>query len=183
MKRTLMLLSLLTGVIPAAAFADNEPMVGGQLMYPTRDIVDNAVNSADHTTLVAAVKAADLVATLKGPGPFTVFAPVNDAFENLPAGTVETLLRPENKAMLTRVLTYHVVPGRLTAAELRKFIKKGMGTATLKTVSGGMLWAMLNGETNIVIQDEAGAVAQISTYDVNQSNGVIHVINRVVMPK
>ena len=183
MKRTLMLLSLLAVVVPAAAFANGEPMVGGQLMFPTRDIVDNAVNSADHTTLVAAVKAADLVATLKGPGPFTVFAPVNDAFKDLPAGTVETLLKPENKAMLTRILTYHVVPGRLTAAELRRLIKAGKGTATLKTVSGGMLWAMMNGESNIVIKDETGAVAQISTYDVNQSNGVIHVINRVVMPK
>ena len=183
MKRTLMLLSLLAVLVPAAALANGEPMVGGQLMFPTRDIVDNAVNSADHTTLVAAVKAADLVATLKGPGPFTVFAPVNDAFKDLPAGTVETLLKPENKAMLTRILTYHVVPGRLTAAELRRLIKAGKGTATLKTVSGGMLWAMMNGESNIVIKDETGAVAQISTYDVNQSNGVIHVINRVVMPK
>jgi uncharacterized surface protein with fasciclin (FAS1) repeats len=183
MKRTLMLLSLLAVVVPAAALANGEPMVGGQLMVPTRDIVDNAVNSADHTTLVATVKAADLVATLKGPGPFTVFAPVNDAFEDLPAGTVETLLKPENKAMLARILTYHVVPGRLTAAELRRLIKAGKGTASLKTVSGGMLWAMMNGESNIVIKDETGAVAQISTYDVTQSNGVIHVINRVVMPK
>ena len=183
MKRTLMLLSLLAVVIPAAALANGEPMVGGQAMFPTKDIVDNAVNSADHTTLVAAVKAADLVATLKGAGPFTVFAPVNDAFENLPEGTVETLLKPENKAMLARVLNYHVVPGRLSAAGLRKLIKAGKGTATLKTASGGMLWAMMNGESNIVIKDETGATAQISTYDVNQSNGVIHVINRVVMPK
>lgn len=182
MKRTLMVLSLLA-VIPAGAFAANDPMVGGQMMFATKDIVDNAVNSADHTTLVAAVKAADLVATLKGPGPFTVFAPVNDAFRDLPAGTVETLLKPENKAMLTRILTYHVVPGRLTSAELRKRIKAGKGAATLKTVSGGTLWAMMNGESNIVIKDETGAVAQITTYDVNQSNGVIHVINRVVMPK
>jgi len=183
MKRALMVLSLLAVVIPAAALAKNEPMVGGQLMYPTKDIVDNAVNSADHTTLVAAVKAADLVATLKGPGPFTVFAPVNDAFKDLPAGTVETLLKPENKAMLTRILTYHVVPGRLTSNELRKRIKAGNGAATLKTVSGGTLWAMMNGDANIVIKDETGAIAQITTYDVNQSNGVIHVINRVVMPK
>ena len=183
MKRTLMLLSLLAVVVPAAAFANGEPMVGGQLMFPTRDIVDNAVNSADHTTLVAAVKAADLVATLKGPGPFTVFAPVNDAFKDLPAGTVETLLKPENKAMLTRILTYHVVPGRLTAAELRRLIKAGKGTATLKTVSGGMLWAMMNGPSNIVIKDEMGNVSDISTYDVTQANGVIHVIDRVALPK
>ena len=108
---------------------------------------------------------------------------MNDAFENLPEGTVATLLKPENKAMLTRILTYHVVPSRLSAAELRKLIKAGKGTATLTTVSGGLLWAMMNGESNIVIKDETGAVAQISTYDVNQSNGVIHVINRVVMPK
>ncbi len=112
-----------------------------------------------------------------------MFAPVNDAFENLPAGTVETLLKPENKPMLTQVLTYHVVPGRLGAAELRKLIKAGKGRAVLKTASGGTLWAMLNGASNVVIQDETGAVAQISTYDVNQSNGVIHVINRVVLPK
>jgi uncharacterized surface protein with fasciclin (FAS1) repeats len=183
MKRTFMVLSLIAVLAPAAALAKGEPMVGGQLMFPSKDIVDNAVNSADHTTLVAAVKAADLVATLKGPGPFTVFAPVNDAFENLPEGTVATLLKPENKAVLTKVLTYHVVPGRLTAAELRKLIKAGKGTATLKTVSGGTLWAMMNGESNIVIKDETGATAQISTYDVSQSNGVIHVINRVVMPK
>jgi len=183
MKRILQVLCVIAALVPAAAFAKNEPMVGGQLMYPTRDIVDNAVNSADHTTLVAAVKAADLVGTLKGQGPFTVFAPVNQAFAALPAGTVETLLKPENKAMLTRVLTYHVVPGRLTSTELRKRIKAGGGTAALKTVSGGTLWAMMNGESNIVIKDETGAIAQITTYDVNQSNGVIQVINRVVMSK
>ena len=183
MKRAMTVLFLIAALVPAAALAGNEPMVGGQLMFPSRDIVDNAVNSADHTTLVAAVKAADLVATLKSAGPFTVFAPVNDAFENLPEGTVETLLKPENKAMLAKILTYHVVPGRLTAAELRRLIKAGKGTASLKTASGGTLWVMMNGESNIVIKDETGAVAQISTYDVNQSNGVIHVINRVVMPK
>ncbi|HKQ59257.1 MAG TPA: fasciclin domain-containing protein [Candidatus Eisenbacteria bacterium] len=177
------MLSVIAALVPAVAFASGEPMVGGQAMFRTKDIVDNAVNSADHTTLVAAVKAADLVSTLKSAGPFTVFAPVNDAFENLPEGTVETLLKPENKAMLAKVLTYHVVPGRLTAAELRKRVKAGKGTATLKTASGGMLWVMMNGESNLVIQDETGAIAQISTYDVIQSNGVIHVINRVVMPK
>src|SRR5262249_36932940 len=162
---------------------DKTVMVGGAAMFPTKDIIDNAVNSKDHTTLVAAVKAADLVATLKGAGPFTVFAPVNDAFNDLPEGTVANLLKPENKAMLTKVLTYHVVPGRLTSTELRKLIKAGKGTAALKTVSGGTLWVKMNGESNLVVQDETGAVAQISTYDVMQSNGVIHVINRVVMPK
>ena len=187
MKRMLVVLALAAAMVPVAAHAKGEMkmevMVGGQAMYPTKDIVDNAVNSADHTTLVAAVKAADLVATLKGPGPFTVFAPTNDAFENLPEGTVETLLKPENKATLTKVLTYHVVAGRLSSEALRKMIKANGGTAELKTVSGGKLWATLNGASNIVIKDEVGSWAHISTYDVNQSNGVIHVIDRVVMPK
>ncbi|HEX8393930.1 MAG TPA: fasciclin domain-containing protein [Longimicrobium sp.] len=156
--------------------------VGGQAMLPTRDIVDNAVNSADHTTLVAAVQAAGLVQTLKGAGPFTVFAPVNDAFENLPEGTVQTLLRPENKAALTKVLTYHVVAGRHTAADIMRMIRQGNGTATLRTVSGGTLTAMMNGPANVVLRDEKGGVASISTYDVLQSNGVIHVINRVLLP-
>jgi len=160
-----------------------EPVVGGELMFPTRDIVDNAVKSADHTTLVAAVKAAGLVETLKGKGPFTVFAPTNDAFENLPAGTVETLLKAENKPTLTRVLTYHVVPGRLSSDELRRRVKAGGGSAELKTASGGTLWVMLNGASNLVLKDETGAIADISTYDVQQSNGVIHVIDRVVMPR
>ena len=159
-----------------------DPMVGGQAMLAQKDIIDNAVNSADHTTLVAAVKAAGLVETLKGKGPFTVFAPTNDAFEDLPAGTVETLLKPENKATLTKVLTYHVVAGRLDAAALRKLVEKGGGTAELTTVSGGKLWVMLNGPSNIVLKDEAGKVANISTYDVYQSNGVIHVLDRVVLP-
>jgi uncharacterized surface protein with fasciclin (FAS1) repeats len=152
-------------------------------MLPTRDIVDNAVNSADHTTLVAAVKAADLVQTLKGRGPFTVFAPVNDAFENLPEGTVTTLLRPESKAALTKVLTYHVVPGRYTAAELMRLIRVGGGTATLRTASGGTLTAMMNGPMNVVVRDESGNVANVTTYDVRQSNGVIHVINKVLLPR
>jgi uncharacterized surface protein with fasciclin (FAS1) repeats len=156
--------------------------VGGEAMYPSKDIVDNAAKSADHTTLVAAVKAAGLVETLKGKGPFTVFAPTNDAFEDLPAGTVETLLKTENKPTLTKVLTYHVVPGRVDSKALRKLIMDGKGTATLKTASGGTLWAMMNGATNIVIKDENGNVASISTYDVYQSNGVIHVIDRVVLP-
>src|SRR5262245_40546746 len=159
MKRTLAVLALVAAIAPAATQAKEmkggmqEVVVGGQAMYPTKDIVDNAVNSADHTTLVAAVKAADLVATLKGPGPFTVFAPTNDAFRHLPAGTVEKLLEPGNKAALTRVLTYHVVAGRLGSEQLRRMIKAGGGAAELKTVSGGRLWAMLNGESNIVIKD------------------------------
>lgn len=158
-------------------------VVGGQAMLPTRDIVDNAANSADHTTLVAAVQAAGLVETLKGRGPFTVFAPVNDAFENLPEGTVQTLLRPENRAQLTKVLTYHVVPGRVTAADLMRQIREGHGTATLRTASGDVLTAVMNGPANVVLRDESGGVATISTYDVLQSNGVIHVINGVLLPR
>lgn len=159
------------------------PMVGGMAMYPTKDIVDNAVNSKDHTTLVAAVKAAGLVETLKGKGPFTVFAPTNDAFENLPSGTVETLLKPENKAALTKVLTYHVVAGKVTYNDLKDMIKKGNGKATIKTVSGGTLTAMMNGDVSITLMDESGNTANISTYDVVQSNGVIHVIDHVLLPK
>jgi uncharacterized surface protein with fasciclin (FAS1) repeats len=156
--------------------------VGGQAMYPQKDIIDNAVNSADHTTLVAAVKAAGLVETLKGKGPFTVFAPTDAAFTSLPAGTVDTLLKPENKAKLTTVLTYHVVAGSWDATALRDAIRQGGGTATLKTVSGGTLWAMMNGAWNIVVKDERGNVASISTYDVRQSNGIIHVVDKVLMP-
>lgn len=166
----------------ATASAQNTVMVGGEAMYPKKDIVDNAVNSKDHTTLVAAVKAAGLVETLKTPGPFTVFAPTNEAFAKLPAGTVEMLVKPENKAMLTKILTYHVVAGKLDANELMKQIKTGKGVAMLKTVSGGTLWVMMNGDRNIVLKDEKGMVANISIYDVYQSNGVIHVIDQVVMP-
>jgi len=173
------LASALAGLTLAASA---QVTVGGAAMYASRTIVDNAVNSKDHTTLVAAVKAAGLVDTLKSPGPFTVFAPTNTAFAALPAGTVDTLLKPENKAGLAKVLTYHVVPGKLDAAALQKAIKAGNGTATLRTASGGMLWAMMNGDRNIVLKDEKGAVASISTYDVYQSNGVIHVIDRVVLP-
>ncbi|WP_426058443.1 fasciclin domain-containing protein [Hymenobacter sp. B1770] len=158
-------------------------MVGGMAMYPNKDIVSNAVNSKDHTTLVAAVKAADLVGTLQGKGPFTVFAPVNDAFENLPAGTVETLLKPENKATLSKVLTYHVVAGKMDSKAIMAAIKAGKGKATLKTVSGGTLTAMMNGTQNVVLTDESGNTASISTYDVTQSNGVIHVIDKVMLPK
>ena len=157
--------------------------VGGEAMYPQKDIVDNAVNSKDHTTLVAAVKAADLVATLKGKGPFTVFAPVNDAFENLPAGTVENLLKPENKGTLASVLTYHVVPGKFDFAALSALIKKGNGKAILKTAQGQELTCMMNGMHNITVSDVSGNTANISTYDVYQSNGVIQVIDKVLMPK
>jgi len=158
-------------------------MVGGEAMYPKKNIVENAVNSADHTTLVAAVKAAGLVETLQGAGPFTVFAPVNNAFEDLPEGTVETLLKPENKKTLTTVLTYHVVAGNYNYDAIAAAIKKGKGKATLKTVSGGTLTAMMNGAHNITVADESGNVANISTYDVSQSNGVIHVVDQVLLPK
>jgi uncharacterized surface protein with fasciclin (FAS1) repeats len=170
-------------VAPVAAFGQsNSVMVGGQAMYPTKDIIDNAVNSADHTTLVAAVKAAGLVDTLKGAGPFTVFAPTNQAFAKLPSGTVDTLLKPENHDMLVKILTYHVVPGRLSTATLKKQIRAGHGTATLKTVSGGTLWLMMNGEDNITIKDEKGDMANLTIANVNQSNGVIQVIDTVLLP-
>ena len=165
-----------------AAFAGmNNPVVGGQEMYPTKNIIENAVNSADHTMLVAAVKAAGLVETLEGAGPFTVFAPTNEAFNKLPAGTVETLLKPENKATLSKVLTYHVVAGRFSAQDLMKMIKEGNGKAELTTVEGGKLWAMQNGKT-IVLKDEKGDTATVTIANVFQSNGVIHVIDAVVMP-
>lgn len=177
--------------VPSSAFSQSKTMiktnmtvqVGGEAMFPMKNIVENAVNSKAHTTLVAAVQAAGLVETLKGKGPFTVFAPTNDAFENLPAGTVETLLKPENKATLTKVLTYHVVAGKYDFAAIAALIKKGNGMATLKTVSGGNLTAMMNGMHNITLKDENGAMANISTYDVYQSNGVIHVLDAVVLPK
>lgn len=156
-------------------------MVGGAPMYPTKNIVENAVNSKDHTTLVAAVKAAGLVETLQGAGPFTVFAPTNDAFGKLPAGTVETLVKPESKETLTKILTYHVVAGRMTASDLMKAIKAGKGTATLKTVSGGTLTAMAKGKT-IELKDEKGGMSTVTIANVMQSNGVIHVVNTVLMP-
>jgi uncharacterized surface protein with fasciclin (FAS1) repeats len=167
-----------------ATFAQMEQtkMVGGAAMYPSKNIVENAVNSKDHTTLVAAVKAAGLVETLQSAGPFTVFAPTNKAFEMLPAGTVDNLLKPESKAALTGVLTYHVVAGKLTSMELAKLIKQGNGTATLKTVAGGNLMVMMQGK-KIAIKDENGGVAYVTIKDVNQSNGVIHVIDHVVLPK
>jgi len=156
-------------------------MVGGAAMYPSKNIVENAINSKDHTTLVAAVKAAGLVETLQSEGPFTVFAPTNAAFEKLPKGTVETLLKPENKTKLTAVLTYHVVAGKKNAIDIINDIKKGDGKATYKTVNGGTLTAMLNGK-NVVLKDANGNTATVTIADVNQSNGVIHVINTVALP-
>jgi uncharacterized surface protein with fasciclin (FAS1) repeats len=155
--------------------------VGGAAMYPSRNIIENAVNSADHTTLVAAVKAAGLVETLSGPGPFTVFAPTNAAFAKLPAGTVETLLKPENKAMLQSVLTYHVVPGRVTAADLMQQIRAGGGSARLTTVQGGTLTARMQGNS-VVLVDAKGGTATVTQADVMQSNGVIHVTDSVSLP-
>jgi uncharacterized surface protein with fasciclin (FAS1) repeats len=167
--------------VAAIAFAAKNPMVGGNEMFPSKDIIDNAVNSADHTTLVAAVKAAGLVDTLKGPGPFTVFAPTNAAFQKLPPDVVPMLLKPENKAALTKVLTYHVVAGKWSSADLKKMIRKAGGKAELKTVSGGKLWAMIHNNM-IVLHDELGGMATVTQADVFQSNGVIHVIDTVVQP-
>jgi uncharacterized surface protein with fasciclin (FAS1) repeats len=175
-------------LMTATSFAASEPMgaqtvsVGGQPMYPTKTIVANAVNSADHTTLVAAVKAAGLAPTLSGKGPFTVFAPTNEAFADLPPGTVDTLLKPENKAMLTKVLTYHVVAGDYDTTALRSMILEGNGHATLKTVEGGTLTFMMNGSSNIQVRDDKGQVADITIADVKQSNGVIQVIDKVLLP-
>ncbi|MES2780451.1 MAG: fasciclin domain-containing protein [Bacteroidota bacterium] len=160
---------------------ENTVTVGGAPMYPSKDIVDNAVNSKDHTTLVAAVQAAGLVETLKSKGPFTVFAPTNAAFDKLPKGTVETLVKPENKQLLTGILTYHVVAGKWDAAQLAKLIKKGGGKATLKTVNGGALTAWMK-DGKIILTDAKGGTSTITIKDVYQSNGVIHVIDTVVMP-
>jgi uncharacterized surface protein with fasciclin (FAS1) repeats len=165
----------------ASIQAQKDPMVGGAAMYPTKNIVENAANSADHTTLVAAVKAAGLVATLEGAGPFTVFAPVNSAFDKLPAGTVETLLKPENKDQLAKILTYHVVAGKMSSHDLVKLIKSGGGKAVVKTVEGGSLTAMLKGG-KVILTDEKGGTATVTIADVYQSNGVIHVIDSVLLP-
>ena len=172
---------LVLAIAYAVAGMDN-PVVGGKEMYPTKNIIENAVNSADHTTLVAAVKAAGLVETLEGPGPFTVFAPTNEAFDKLPAGTVDTLLKPENKPTLTKILTYHVVAGRLSATDLMKKIKEGNGSAELTTLEGGKLWVMLHDGKHILLKDEKGGTALVTIANLFQSNGVIHVINSVVMP-
>jgi uncharacterized surface protein with fasciclin (FAS1) repeats len=168
--------------ISSASFAQKTVMVGGAAMYPSKNIIENAVNSKDHTTLVAAVKAADLVETLQGKGPFTVFAPTNEAFDKLPKGTVETLLKPENKKMLQTILTYHVVAGKMNAKDIAKAIKAGNGKAALNTVSGGKLTAWMKGN-DLYLTDENGKSAKVTIADVNQSNGVIHVIDAVVTPK
>lgn len=173
-------LAAILSATSVAAMAD--VMVGGAAMLPSKDIIDNAVNSKDHTTLVAAVKAAGLVETLKGPGPFTVFAPTNAAFAALPAGTVDTLLKPENKAALSKVLTYHVVAGKFDAAAVSKMIMDGKGSAMIKTVSGGMLTAQSAGG-KVMLTDEKGGTATVTIADVYQSNGVIHVIDKVLLPK
>lgn len=165
----------------SAQMKGGNPMVGGAEMSKKKDIVDNAVNSKDHTTLVAAVKAAGLVETLKSKGPFTVFAPVNSAFEALPAGTVDTLLKPENKATLTKILTYHVVAGNFDSKKIAKAIKKGKGSATFTTVAGGKLTAKMEGKT-LVLTDEKGGMSKVTIADVKQLNGVIHVVDTILMP-
>jgi uncharacterized surface protein with fasciclin (FAS1) repeats len=166
---------------PAAVLAHAAPMVGGAAMYPSKTIVQNASAAANLTTLVAAVKAAGLVDTLSGPGPFTVFAPTDDAFAKLPAGTVETLVKPENKATLTKILTYHVVAGRYSAKHIIKLIERGHGSATLTTVEGEPLTASLEG-SSVILTDAKGGKSTVTTADVFQSNGVVHVIDTVLMP-
>lgn len=175
-------LILAAAISAAAAGAIAQVTVGGAPMFASKDIIDNAVNSKDHTTLVAAVKAAGLVDTLKGPGPFTVFAPTNAAFAALPEGTVDTLLKPENKGALTGVLTYHVVSGKWDAAAISKMIADGKGMASIKTVAGGTLVAKSAGG-KVTVTDEKGGVATVTIADVYQSNGVIHVIDKVLLPK
>lgn len=185
LKQGLLVMALSTATFGFAQdkmMKDKTVMVGGAAMYPSKNIVENAVNSKDHTTLVAAVKAADLVEVLSSKGPFTVFAPTNDAFAKLPEGTVETLLKPENKATLQAVLKYHVVAGDYKAADLVKMIKKMDGKAELKTVAGGTLTAWMKGK-DVYINDENGNTAKVTIANVNQSNGVIHVIDTVVLPK
>jgi len=177
----LSLLALVT-MISSTALAQKPVTVGGAPMFPNKNIIENAVNSKDHTTLVAAVKAAGLVETLQGSGPFTVFAPVNAAFDALPAGTVDTLLKPENKGTLTSVLTYHVIAARLNSKALERMIKQGGGRAILKTVQGGELTATMSGG-DINITDAKGNMARITITNVNQSNGVIHVVDRVLLPQ
>jgi uncharacterized surface protein with fasciclin (FAS1) repeats len=181
-RRLILTFALLALAITSAGAGMGNPVVGGKQMYPTKNIIENAVHSADHTTLVAALKAAGLVETLEGPGPFTVFAPTNGAFDKLPTGTVDTLLKPENKAALTKVLTYHVVSGRISASDLLKKIKQSNGSAELTTVEGGKLWVTLHDGKHIMLKDEKGGTALVTIANVFQSNGVIHVIDTVVMP-
>ncbi|MGO4875927.1 fasciclin domain-containing protein [Pedobacter psychrotolerans] len=181
-KLILSAIAVVTMAVTTQVYAQKNPMVGGAAMYPTKDIVDNAVNSKDHTTLVAAVKAAGLVETLKGAGPFTVFAPTNEAFDKLPAGTVANLVKPENKATLTKILTYHVVAGKLDSKAIASAIKAGGGKAELTTVEGGKLWAWMEGK-KLVLKDEKGGMSTVTIANVYQKNGVIHVINSVLMPK
>jgi uncharacterized surface protein with fasciclin (FAS1) repeats len=177
-------MTLVGGAVQAGKYkktAMANPMVGGAAMLPTKNIIENAVNSKDHTTLVAAVKAAGLVETLSSPGPFTVFAPTNAAFAKLPAGTVETLVKPENKDTLTSILTYHVVAGRVTSGDLVKMIKAGGGKTTFATVNGGSLSAKLMGK-NVIITDAKGGQSTVTIANVMQSNGVIHVVDSVLLP-
>jgi uncharacterized surface protein with fasciclin (FAS1) repeats len=173
--------SAMSGHNGGMAMSSSDPMVGGAAMYPTKNIIENAVNSKDHTTLVAAVKAAGLVPTLENPGPFTVFAPTNEAFAALPAGTVSKLLKPANKPMLTKILTYHVVSGKYDTADLKALIMKGNGTAMLASVAGPELTFMMSGDM-VTVTDAKGDVADITIADVNQSNGVIQVVNKVLLP-
>lgn len=180
MKKLALVLGLALATV--TTFAQKSVMVGGAAMYPSKNIIENAVNSKDHTTLVAAVKAAGLVETLSSAGPFTVFAPTNAAFNKLPAGTVETLVKPENKGTLTTILTYHVVAGKMSASDIIASIKAGNGKATMKTVQGGTLTAKLKGKS-VIITDEKGGMSKVTIADVNQSNGVIHVVDTVLMPK
>src|SRR5690349_21630585 len=182
-KSRFALIAFGSAALAVAGVADaRNPMVGGAPMYKTKNIVENAVNSKDHTTLVAAVKAAGLVETLAGRGPFTVFAPVNSAFDALPAGTVETLLKPENKGLLTTILTYHVIAGNYDSKAIAKAIKAGKGKAEFTTVSGGKLWAMMDGNS-LILMDEKGGRSRVTIADVRQSNGVIHVVDSVLLPK
>jgi uncharacterized surface protein with fasciclin (FAS1) repeats len=175
------LLTIALGFTAVTAHAQKDPMVGGSAMYPTKNIIQNAMESKDHTTLVAAVKAGGLVETLEGPGPFTVFAPTNEAFAKLPAGTVDKLLKPENKDTLDKILTYHVIPGKISSKDLMKQIKAGGGKAMLKTVQGEDLTAAVVGG-KIVLTDAKGGTSTVTIADVFQSNGVIHVVDTVLMP-
>jgi len=184
MKRILLIPVMAVAMMAGSAvssYAQKTVMVGGAAMYPTKNIVENAVNSKDHTTLVAAVKAAGLVETLQSAGPFTVFAPTNAAFDKLPKGTVDGLLKPEMKGQLTAVLTYHVVSGKMDSKALMDMVKKGNGSAMLKTVQGEELTVMQKGK-NLMVKDTKGGIAMITTKDVYQSNGVIHVVDKVLMP-